>query len=87
LGYLIFRLSPYSKKIVRSLTKETKAYFYDWTRLNDPAGRFENYMAVELKTILDLWTDAGIDNFELHFMRDRDGKETDFLILRDSRPW
>ena len=87
LGYLIFRISPYSKKIVRSLTKENKVYFFDWTRINDPAAQFENYIAVELKTLLELWTDAGIGNFDLHFLRDRDGRETDFLILRDNEPW
>lgn len=87
LGYLIFRILPYSKKISRSLTKENKVYFFDWTRINDPAAQFENYMAVELKTLLELWTDAGIGNFDLHFIRDRDGRETDFLILRDKVPW
>jgi len=87
LGYLIFRITPYFKRIARSLTKETKAYFYDWSRVNDPAGQFENYVAVELKAILELWTDAGIGNFQMHFIRNRDGKETDFLILRDSEPW
>jgi len=87
LGYLIFRITPYSKKIARSLTKETKAYFYDWTRVNAPAGQFENYVAVELKTILEIWTDAGIGNFQMHFIRNRDGKETDFLVLRESEPW
>jgi len=87
LGYLIFRISPYSKRISRSLTKEKKAYFYDWTRLNDPAKQFENYVAVEIKTLLELWTDAGIASFEMNFLRNRDGKETDFLILRDQEPW
>jgi predicted AAA+ superfamily ATPase len=87
LGYLIFRILPYSKKIVRSITKENKVYFFDWTRINDPAAQFENYIAVELKTLLELWTDAGIGNFDLHFIRDRDGKETDFLILRENEPW
>jgi len=62
-------------------------YFFDWTRINDPAAQFENYIAVELKTLLELWTDAGIGNFDLHFIRDSDGKETDFLILRDKKPW
>ena len=86
-GYLIFRILLYSKKIARSLTKENKVYFFDWTRINDPAAQFENYIAVELKTLLELWTDAGIGNFDLHFIRDRDGKETDFLILRENEPW
>jgi hypothetical protein len=87
LGLLLFRVPPYSKKISRSITKEHKVYFYDWTRLNDPAARFENYVAVEIKAMLELWTDAGLANFEMRFIRDRDGKETDFLILRDNRPW
>ncbi len=87
LGYLVFRISPYSKRISRSLTKETKAYFFDWTRLKNPARRFENYVAVELKTLLELWTDAGIANFHMNYLRNRDGKETDFLILRDDEPW
>ncbi|MCP4681533.1 MAG: hypothetical protein GY864_04295 [Desulfobacterales bacterium] len=87
LGYLIFRILPYSKKIARTLTRESKAYFYDWTRPKHPAGQFENYVAVELKTLLELWTDTGIGVFTLHFIRNRDGKETDFLILRDQEPW
>ncbi len=87
LGLLIFRIPPYSKKISRSITKEQKAYFFDWTRLDDPAARFENYAAVEIKTLTELWTDAGLDRFAVHFIRDRDGKETDFLILRGNRPW
>ena len=32
-------------------------------------------------------TITGIGNFDLHFIRDRDGKETDFLILRENEPW
>ena len=44
-------------------------------------------MAVEIKTLLELWTDAGIASFEMNFLRNRDGKETDFLILRDQEPW
>lgn len=87
LGYLIFRISPYSKRISRSLTKETKAYFYDWTRPSNSAKQFENYVAVEIKTLVELWTDAGIANFDMNFLRSRDGKETDFLILRDQEPW
>jgi hypothetical protein len=87
LGLLIFRIPPYSKKISRSITKEQKAYFFDWTRLADPSARFENYAAVEIKILTELWTDAGLGRFAVHFIRDRDGKETDFLILRENKPW
>jgi uncharacterized protein len=87
LGYIIFRIRPYSKKLARSLTKETKAYLFDWTRISDPAIRFENYIAVELRSLTDFWTDGGYGTFDLRYVRTRDGKESDFLILRDEKPW
>lgn len=87
LGYLIFRIPPYYKKIARSLKKEQKAYFYDWTRVAKKSARFENYVALELKARTDLWTDTGTGEFDLYYIRDRDGRETDFLISKDSVPW
>jgi predicted AAA+ superfamily ATPase len=51
------------------------------------SARFENYVAVELKVWTDLWTDAGTGEFDLHYIRDRDGRETDFLITKDAVPW
>ena len=87
LVYLIFRIPAYSKKISRSITKEKKAYFYDWSRLTDLSKRFENYIAVELKSLCSLWSDSGIAQFDLYYIRTRDGRETDFLITRDSFPW
>lgn len=87
LCYIIFTISPYSKKIQRAVKKETKCYFFDWTKIQEPAARFENYLAVELFSLINLWNDAGWGHFELSFLRMRDKKETDFLILRDSKPW
>ena len=34
-----------------------------------------------------LWTDSGEANIDLHFIRDRMGREVDFLILKDRKPW
>ncbi len=87
LGYLIFRISTYQNKISRSIRKEKKAYFYDWTRATTEAGKFENYVAVELKSQIDIWQDNGLALFDLFYIRDRDGRETDFLVLRDGIPW
>ncbi len=87
LTYIIFRLSPYSQKIARSLIKEKKCYFYDWTRCEDPSIRFENYIAVELKTLTELWNSSGIADFSLHYVRTKDGKETDFLVVKNKKPW
>ncbi len=83
----LFLIAPYHQRIARSVKKEKKAYFYDWGRALDPAKRFENYVAVELKAMIDLWHDKGIGDFELMYVRTRDGKETDFLIVRNGQPW
>jgi len=87
LTYALFLVSPYSEKIARAVRKEKKAYFYDWGRCRDSARRFENYAAVELKALTDLWHDRGLADFDLRYVRTRDGRETDFLITRDPKPW
>ena len=87
LTYAVFLIAPYHLRIARAVRKEKKAYFYDWGRARDPAKRFENYVAVELKTMLDLWHDRGIADFDMMYVRTRDGKETDFLVTRNRQPW
>lgn len=87
LTYVIFRVHPYSKRISRALKKENKVYFYDWTLASEPAKRFENYVACELKNRVLLWSAATKHKFELFFVRTRDKKETDFLVTRDEMPY
>ncbi len=87
IGSLLFRIPPYHHKIARSLKKEKKVYSYDWTRAAGPGRCFENYVAMELKSRLDFWQDGGYGAFELFYIRDRDGRESDFLIVRDNIPW
>ncbi|MBU1134866.1 MAG: ATP-binding protein [Candidatus Omnitrophica bacterium] len=87
LCYVLFFLRPYAKRLNRSVKKEQKCYLYDWSSVKDAASRFENYIAVELKALIELWNDAGRGNFELFYVRTRDGKETDFLIVKEGVPW
>lgn len=85
--YLAFRLFPYAKNVKRALIKTPKVYLYDWTQVADEGKRFENYMAVELFGLCRLWTDATGKNHELFYVRTREGHETDFLMLRDRKPF
>ena len=85
--YLSFRIYPYSKNIKRSLLKASKCYLYDWTRIKDIAKRFECYVAVELKTQLNLLADASGEKYSLFYIRDKEKKETDFLITKEDKPW
>ena len=87
LTYIIFFVPPYSEKISRSIKKEKKCYFFDWTLCKDFSKRFENYVALELKVLIELWNDEGISQFDLFFVRNKDGKGTDFLITREKVPW
>lgn len=85
--YLTFMIYPYSNNIKRSLLKASKCYLYDWTRIKDPGRRFENYIAVELKTRISLWADASGEEYNLFYIRNKQKQETDFLITRNKKPW
>lgn len=87
LAYALFLVPPYSTRISRAVKKEKKGYFFDWTRCSDMPKCFENYVAVELKSMTARWNDQGLGLYELFFIRTRDGKETDFLITKDRNPW
>ena len=87
LTQVIFMIPPYSRSISRAIKKEKKCYFFDWARCPDPAFRFENYIAVELKTLTELWNDSGLGSLELYYVRTKDRRETDFLIVKDGQPW
>lgn len=87
LAYITIQLPPWSDKIARSISKEKKCYFMDWTQVDDPAARFENFLAINLLAWTSLLTDSGIGNFELYYVRTRDGKESDFLIVSNGKPW
>ena len=82
-----FVLTPYTRKIARSLSREPKWYSRDWSSVEDPGQRFETMVACHLLKSVDLWTDQGLGSFKLHYLRNRQHQEVDFLILRDNKPW
>jgi len=85
--YYLFELKPYSKRISRSLRKERKIYFWDAAEVTDEGARFENLVAAHLLKACHLWTDSGEGVFELHYLRNKEKQEIDFLITRDGEPW
>ncbi len=82
-----FTLTPYVRKLTRPVKRESKVYLYEWSTIEDPAARFENLVASELLARTHLWTESGDVEWGLHFVRTRDGKETDFLLTRHRKPW
>lgn len=85
--FLIFKITPYSKNIIRSLKKQPKYFFYDWASLKNEGFRFENFVASHLFKAAQQWQDMGYADLDLHFIRDRDSREVDFLMVKDRKPW
>jgi len=85
--YYLFELRPYSKSLVRSLKKESKIYFYDWSEIDSPGSRFENLVACHLLKACHFWTDIGKGKFDLNYLRNKEKREVDFLIVKNQKPW
>lgn len=85
--YYFFEIRPYSKNISRSLKKERKIYLFDWTEIEDTAAKFENLVACHLIKACHYWNDTGEGDFNLHYLRNKDKKEIDFLITNKNKPW
>ncbi len=49
--------------------------------------RFENMLAVSLLKFCRWWTEQGVANFNLFYLRDIDKKEVDFLITKEGHPF
>jgi hypothetical protein len=53
----------------------------------DDGARAETLVACHLLKAVDTWTDLGIADFELRYLRDKAKREVDFLVVRDRKPW
>lgn len=85
--FLVFSLYPWTAKITRAIQKERKIYLWDSPRISEPAARFENMVALELHRAITSWKDMGYGLFSLHFIKNKEKQEVDFLIARDRRPF
>jgi len=85
--FYCFNLQPWSKNVPRSLLKEPKIYLWDWTSVVTEGERFENLVACHLLKAVHLWTDRGLGDYDLWFIRDKEKREVDFLVTRDKKPW
>jgi predicted AAA+ superfamily ATPase len=81
--YFCYRLPPFGAKRIRAVRKESKLYFWDWSRIEDPGPRFENMVAGQLLKYCHQLEDTEGHNMELRFIRDTDKREVDFVVLRN----
>lgn len=84
--FLIFSITPWTRRVARAIQKERKIYLWDIPRIADPAARFENMVALELYRAMTTWNDTGRGRFALHFVKNKEQQEVDFLIADENRP-
>lgn len=85
--YFSFRILPYAFSLSRALKKESKLYLWDWGSIENEGARFENLMAVHLKKMVDFYNDTGFCLAKLYYIRNREGQEVDFLVVKNNKPF
>ena len=85
--FLIFSIGPWTHKIARAIQKERKIYLFDSPKIEEPSARFENIVALELWRAVTSWNDMGYGLFSLHFIKNKEQQEVDFLIAKERKPF
>lgn len=82
--YLVFTVKPYTKSLPRAILKPPKVYFFDnGDVLGDEGARFENLVATSLLKRLHFLEDRDGFRCELRYIRDKEGREVDFAIIKE----
>ncbi len=82
--YIVFRVTPFSKNIARSLLKEPKIYFFDVGLVNGDLGaKFENLIACCLLKHVYAKIDYQAENYSLKYLQTKDRQEVDFALVKD----
>ncbi len=84
--YLTFSVGPWTRRVTRATQKARKTYLFDYAVIEDEAARFENMVALELFRAVSTWNDLGYGAFGLHFVRNKEKEEVDFLLTEKRRP-
>ncbi len=85
--YIVFLLPPYSTRLSRSIRKDRRIFFYDCAAAYDQSGgaQLENLVACSLLKFTQFRKDSAGENWDLYYLRDKEGREVDFVITRNRR--
>lgn len=82
--YLLFAVRPYTQNLPRAVIKPPKIYFYDnGDVLGNEGAIFENLVATQLLKRIHFLEDRDGYRYELRYIRDKEGREIDFVILKE----
>lgn len=85
--HLGFLIKPWFKNVSRSLRKEPKWFLRDWAGIEDKGDKAETFVGCHLLKAVEGWNDLGFGKFQLAYLRDKEQREVDFVVVRDGRPW
>ena len=84
--YIVFRVTPFSHNIARSLLKEPKVYFFDTGLVNgDNGAKFENFVATCLMKHVFAKIDYRAENYSLKYLQTKERQEVDFALVKDKK--
>lgn len=79
--YIVFRVTPFSHNIARSLLKEPKIYFFDVGLVKGNEGiKFENLVACCLYKDIYAKRDYLAQSYNLHYLQTKEHHEVDFAL-------
>jgi uncharacterized protein len=82
--YLLFSIKPFTRSIPRAVLKPPKIYFFDNADvIGDEGNQFENLIATSLLKRMHYLVDRDGYRYELMYIRDKEGREVDFAIVKD----
>lgn len=86
LVYYCYKVAPYGAPKVRAVKKLQKVYMWDWSQVEDTGARFENLVASHLLKYCHFIEDTEGHRMELRYLRDTDGREVDFVVIKNKKP-
>ncbi len=82
--YLVFSVRPYTRSLPRAVLKPPKVYFFDnGDVIGNEGMRFENLVASALLKRMHFLEDHDGFRCELRYIRDKEGREVDFVLLKE----
>lgn len=85
--YYCYSVQPWFQNIANSIRKQPKIYLWDWSVIDNPGAKNENFVASHLLKSAHWWTDNGLGASDLFYLRDKQQREVDFLVTRDRKPF
>ena len=84
--YYSYRIMAFGPPKIKAVKKEQKIYFWDWSEVESEGAKWENFVASHLLKYCHYIEDSQGEKMELRFLRDVEGREIDFVVLKQNKP-